>query len=71
MLPRCGGGGRPLHAQLAPAKFIEGETVLLIELLALLEAFIGPAFTSRLVGDIWPQTISATISKPRTRSAAQ
>jgi hypothetical protein len=48
-------GLEALHTQFASADFIEGEIVLLIELLALLEAFIGPALTSRLVGEIWPQ----------------
>ena len=43
-------GLEALHAQIASA-----EIVLLIELLALLEAFIGPALTSRLIGEIWPQ----------------
>jgi hypothetical protein len=51
-------GLEALHAQIASAEFIEGEIVLLIELLALLEAFIGPALTSRLVGEIWPQSKS-------------
>ena len=52
-------GLEALHAQIASAEFIEGEIVLLIELLALLEAFIGPGLTSRLVGEIWPQSKSA------------
>jgi hypothetical protein len=52
-------GLEALHAQIASAEFIEGEIVLLIELLALLEAFIGPALTSRLVGEIWLQSKSA------------
>jgi hypothetical protein len=52
-------GLEALHAQIASAEFIEGEIVLLIELLALLEAFIGPALTLRLVGEIWPQSKSA------------
>src|ERR1700687_6173815 len=43
-------GLEALHAQIASAEFIEGEIVLLIELLALIEAFIGPVLTSRLVG---------------------
>src|SRR6202035_1967265 len=51
-------GLEALHAQIASAEFIEGEIVLLIELLALLEAFIGPALTSRLVGEIRPQSKS-------------
>jgi hypothetical protein len=48
-----------LQPQIARAEFIEGGIVLLIELLALLEAFIGSALTSRLVGEIWPQSKSA------------
>jgi hypothetical protein len=52
-------GLEALHAQIASAEFIDGEIVLLIELLALLEAFIGPALTSRLVGEIRPQSKSA------------
>jgi hypothetical protein len=52
-------GLEALHAQIASAEFIDGEIVLLIELLGLLEAFIGPALTSRLVGEIWPRSKSA------------
>jgi hypothetical protein len=48
-------GLEALQPQFASPEFIEGEIVLLIELLALLEALIGPALTSRLVGEIWPQ----------------
>jgi hypothetical protein len=44
-----------LHAQLDPAEFREGKVVLLAQLLGLLEAFIGPGLTSRLVGEIWPE----------------
>jgi hypothetical protein len=47
-------GAEALHAQVSSAEFIEGEIVLLIEFFALLEALIGPALTSRLVGEIWP-----------------
>ena len=43
------------RAHLDPAEFLEGGVVLLAQLLGLLEAFIGPALTSRLVGEIWPQ----------------
>jgi hypothetical protein len=43
------------HARLTPAEFREGRVVLLAQLLGLLVAFIGPALTSRLVGEIWPQ----------------
>jgi hypothetical protein len=44
-----------LHAQFAAADFAEVEFILLAELLTLLEALIGPALTSRLVGETWPQ----------------
>jgi hypothetical protein len=43
------------HASLEPAEFREGREVLLAHLLGLLVAFIGPALTSRLMGEIWPQ----------------
>lgn len=42
-------------ARLTPAEFREGRIVLLAQLLGLLVAFIGPALTGRLVGEIWPQ----------------
>ena len=35
--------------------FSEGEVVLLAQLLGLLVAFIGPALTSRLINQLWPQ----------------
>jgi hypothetical protein len=38
-----------------PKAFLEGRIVLLAQLLGLLVAFVGPALTSRLVGEIWPQ----------------
>jgi hypothetical protein len=44
-----------LHASLKPAEFCEGRVVLLAQLLGLLVAFIGPALTSRLMGESWPQ----------------
>jgi hypothetical protein len=44
-----------LHTSLDPAEFREGRVVLLAHLLGLLVAFIGPALTSRLMGEIWPQ----------------
>jgi hypothetical protein len=44
-----------LHASLKPAEYREGRVVLLAQLLGLLVAFIGPALTSRLMGEIWPQ----------------
>lgn len=43
------------HARLTPAEFREGRVVLLAQLLGLLVAFIGPALTSRLLAEIWPQ----------------
>jgi hypothetical protein len=48
-------GLEPLHARLKPAEFHEGRVVLLAQLLQLLVAFIGPALTARLMGEIWPQ----------------
>jgi len=44
-----------LHASLKPAEFREGRVVLVAQLLGLLVAFVGPALTSRLMGEIWPQ----------------
>ena len=41
--------GRDVH------DFAHGEIVLLAQLLGLLVAFIGPALTLRLIGQIWPQ----------------
>jgi len=43
------------HAGLESAEFSEGRVVLLAQLLGLLVAFVGPALTSRLIGEIWPQ----------------
>ncbi|MCW5717875.1 MAG: hypothetical protein KIS68_08615 [Bauldia sp.] len=37
------------------AEFARGEVVLLAQLLGLLEAFIGPALTLRIVNPLWPQ----------------
>lgn len=37
------------------ADFVEGEAVLLAQLLGLLVAFIGPALTLRLINQLWPQ----------------
>jgi nicotinic acid phosphoribosyltransferase len=48
-------GLETLQARLRPAEFREGRVVLLGQLLGLLVAFIGPALTSRLLGEIWPQ----------------
>ena len=44
-----------LHASLKPAEFREGRVILVAQLLGLLVAFIGPALTARLMGEIWPQ----------------
>lgn len=43
------------QAKANPGGVAEGEVVLLAQLLGLLVAFIGPALTARLVGQIWPQ----------------
>jgi hypothetical protein len=48
-------GFEALRARLTPAEFHEGRIVLLAQLLGLLVAFIGPALTSRLMGETWPQ----------------
>jgi hypothetical protein len=45
------------HAHFTPAEVREGRVVLLAQLLGLLVAFIGPGMTSRLVGEIWPQSV--------------
>lgn len=37
------------------AEFSRGEVVLLAQLLGLLEAFIGPALTLRMINLLWPQ----------------
>jgi hypothetical protein len=37
------------------ADYADGEVVLLAQLLGLLVAFIGPALTARLIGELWPQ----------------
>jgi hypothetical protein len=42
-------------AQLDPADYLEGQVVLLAQLLGLLVAFIGPGLTLRLVSEIWPR----------------
>jgi hypothetical protein len=48
-------GFEPLRVRLTPAEFHEGRVVLLAQLLGLLVAFIGPALTSRLMVETWPQ----------------
>lgn len=45
------------YARLTAAEFREGRVVLLAQLLGLLVAFIGPALTARLLGEIWPQLV--------------
>jgi hypothetical protein len=42
------------QSRLAKAEFLEGRIVLLAQLLGLLVAFIGPALTSQLMREIWP-----------------
>jgi hypothetical protein len=44
-----------VRAGLDPAELHEGRVILLAQLLGLLVAFIGPALTSRLLSEIWPQ----------------
>ena len=48
-------GSATRHAGLEPAEFREGRVILVAQLLGLLVAFIGPALTARLMGEIWPQ----------------
>jgi hypothetical protein len=48
-------GLEELFAQLAPDEMLEGEVVLLAELLGLLVGFIGEALTRRLVVQVWPK----------------
>lgn len=38
-----------------PAELLEGQVLLLAQLLGLLVALIGPDLTSRMVGELWPQ----------------
>lgn len=40
------------------AEFLEGTSVVLAYLLGALVAFIGPIITSRLIGEIWPESHS-------------
>ena len=44
-----------IHAQVKADKFFEGRVVLVAQLLALLEAFIGENLTLRLVREVWPK----------------
>jgi hypothetical protein len=48
-------GFEEIQPQPPPEDFLEGSEVLLAQLLGLLVTFIGPALTSRLVGEIWPK----------------
>lgn len=48
-------GWEELHAQLGPAKFLEGRVVVMAQLLGLLVAFIGEKLTVRLVMEVWPK----------------
>lgn len=42
------------HDQLGRAEFLDGQVVLLAQVVGLLLAFIGPNLTTRLLADIWP-----------------
>ncbi len=44
-----------LKAKLDSSAIVEGELVLVVQLLGLLVTFIGPALTLRLLQDIWPK----------------
>jgi len=48
-------GLEQLHAQLDPDEFMEGQRVLVAQLLGLLVAFIGENLTLRLVREVWPE----------------
>ena len=48
-------GREEVRAQLSPDKFLEGQVVLVAQLLGLLVAFIGENLTVRLVRDVWPK----------------
>jgi len=48
-------GLQELQAQLAPALFFEGRTVMLARLLGSLVIFIGEELTLQLVGEVWPK----------------
>jgi hypothetical protein len=48
------GGLDELGAQVGPEKIVEGNVVLLAQLLGLLVAFIGGSLTLRLVREMWP-----------------
>jgi hypothetical protein len=48
-------GVEKLHGQLDPDRFLEGQVVLLAQLLGLLKAFIGEILTLRLLRDVWPK----------------
>lgn len=48
-------GVAQLQAQLDPDEFLEGQVVLLAQLLGLLAALIGDSLTLRLVREIWPK----------------
>lgn len=43
------------RAQIDPTEFLEGDIVLVAQLLGLLVALVGPKLTSRLVGEAWPK----------------
>jgi hypothetical protein len=47
-------GLEELQAQMDKEQFLEGNIVLLAQLLGLLEAFLGPKLTFGLVGEVWP-----------------
>jgi hypothetical protein len=48
-----------LHSRIDPAEFLEGNVVVLAQLLGLLIALIGPDLSARLMGEIWPKMRSA------------
>jgi hypothetical protein len=48
-------GLEALRSEYGTAEFLEGNVVLIAQLLGLLVALIGPNLSSRLVGEIWPK----------------
>ena len=50
-------GLEELYAQVESDEFIEGEVVLLAQLLGLLVAFNGEELMLQMVGDVWPELL--------------
>jgi hypothetical protein len=54
-------GLEALRSQIDPAEFLDGEVVILAQLLGLLVSLIGADLTTRLIKEIWPK-LGSTIS---------